>query len=123
MCIRDLGYADSESMLVKAQLATKIAEIVQTARAHPDPRAEFLGLTQPKVSALLKGGLRDFGTPFVGMPDPVGPGCPHCDQADAQEPVERPADAFRGIGSPEKHRGRTRSLLPWGALPPKPPGI
>ena len=26
---RDLGYLDSESMLVKAQLAAKIAEIIQ----------------------------------------------------------------------------------------------
>jgi len=54
----DLGYPDSESMLVKAQLAAKIAEILQR-RAHTQARAaEILGLTQPKVSALLKGRFR-----------------------------------------------------------------
>src|ERR1039458_2784928 len=152
----DLRYRDSESMLVKAQLAAKIAEILQRRALTQARAAEILGLTQPKVSAILKGrfrgisehrllecltrlgrdvhivikpdrkstrlnsshylhdalpisnaakGLRhpertvsrDFGAPFVGMPNPVGPGCPHCDQANAQEPAERPVDAFRGI--------------------------
>ena len=51
----DLGYAGSESMLVKAQLAAKIAEIVQRRALTQARAAEILGLTQPKVSALLKG--------------------------------------------------------------------
>ena len=54
----DLGYADSESMLVKAQLAAKIAEIVQRRGLTQTRAAEILGLTQPKVSALLKGRFR-----------------------------------------------------------------
>lgn len=54
----DLGYADCESMLVKAQLAAKIAEIVQRRRLTQARAAEILGLTQPKVSALLKGRFR-----------------------------------------------------------------
>jgi predicted XRE-type DNA-binding protein len=81
----DLGYPDSESMLVKAQLAAKIAEIVQRRALTQGPRtAEILGLTQPKVSPPERAVSRDFGAPFVGMPDPIGPGCPHCDQADAR---------------------------------------
>jgi predicted XRE-type DNA-binding protein len=55
---RDLGYPDSESMLVKAQLAAKIAEIIQKRALTQARAAEILGLTQPKISALLKGRFR-----------------------------------------------------------------
>jgi predicted XRE-type DNA-binding protein len=54
----DLGYPDSDSMLVKARLAPKIAEIVQQRALTQTGAAEILGLTQPKVSALLKGQFR-----------------------------------------------------------------
>ncbi len=54
----DLGYADSESMLVKAQLAAKIGEIVRHRALTQARAAEILGLTQPKVSALLRGRFR-----------------------------------------------------------------
>ena len=54
----DLGYPDSEGMLVKAQLVAKIAEIVQRRALTQARTAEVLGLTQPKVSALLKGRFR-----------------------------------------------------------------
>jgi predicted XRE-type DNA-binding protein len=45
-------------MLVKAQLVSKIAEIVNRRRLTQARAAEILGLTQPKVSALLKGRFR-----------------------------------------------------------------
>ena len=54
----DLGYPDSDSMLIKAQLAAKIAEIVQRRGLTRTRTAEILGLTQPKDSALLKGRFR-----------------------------------------------------------------
>jgi predicted XRE-type DNA-binding protein len=54
----DLGYPDSDTMLVKAQLAAKIAEIVRRRALTQAQTAEILGLTQPKVSALLKGRFR-----------------------------------------------------------------
>jgi predicted XRE-type DNA-binding protein len=54
----DLGYPDSDTMLVKARLAAKIAEIVQRRALTQAKTAEILGLTQPKVSALLKGRFR-----------------------------------------------------------------
>ena len=54
----DLGDADSEGMLVKAKLAAKIAEIVHGRALTQARAAEILGLTQPKVSALLKGRFR-----------------------------------------------------------------
>jgi predicted XRE-type DNA-binding protein len=55
---RDLGYADSEGMLVKAQLAAKIAEIIHGRALTQAQAASVLGLTQPKISALLKGRFR-----------------------------------------------------------------
>ena len=54
----DLGYPDSDAMLVKARLAAKIAEIVQRRALTQAQTAEILGLTQPKVSAVLKGRFR-----------------------------------------------------------------
>ena len=54
----DLGYPDSDTILVKARLAAKIAEIVQRRALTQAQTAEILGLTQPKVSALLKGRFR-----------------------------------------------------------------
>jgi predicted XRE-type DNA-binding protein len=54
----DLGYRDGESMLVKAQLAAKIAEILRRRSLTQAHAAEILGLTQPKISALLKGQFR-----------------------------------------------------------------
>ncbi len=54
----DLGYRDSEGMLVKARLAIKIAEIIRQRGITQAQAAEILGLTQPKVSDLLKGRFR-----------------------------------------------------------------
>lgn len=54
----DLGYTDSDGMLVKAQLAGKISELVHRRGLTQTQAAEILGLTQPKVSALLKGQFR-----------------------------------------------------------------
>ncbi|MFI5091994.1 MAG: helix-turn-helix domain-containing protein [Candidatus Acidiferrales bacterium] len=54
----DLGYADSEDMLVKAQLVTKIADIIRQRGLTQEKAAKLLGLTQPKISRLLKGQFR-----------------------------------------------------------------
>ena len=53
-----LRYPDSGATLVKARLAAKIGEIVQRRGLTQAQTAEVLGLTQPKVSALLKGRFR-----------------------------------------------------------------
>jgi predicted XRE-type DNA-binding protein len=54
----DLGLADSEDMLIKAQLVTKITDIIKKRGLTQERAAEILGLTQPKVSRLLKGQFR-----------------------------------------------------------------
>jgi predicted XRE-type DNA-binding protein len=47
-------------MLVKAQLVAKIAEIIQRRGLTQVEAAKLLGLTQPKVSAMLRGQFRGF---------------------------------------------------------------
>ena len=54
----DLGYVDSDDMLVKAQIVAKIAEIIEQRRLTQEQAAEILGLTQPKISRLLRGQFR-----------------------------------------------------------------
>ena len=54
----DLGYSDAEEMLVKAKLVRKISEIVRGKGLTQVETAKILGLTQPKVSAVLRGQFR-----------------------------------------------------------------
>jgi predicted XRE-type DNA-binding protein len=54
----DLGFPDSADMLVKAQLVTKIAEIIRHRRLTQAQAAKLLRLTQPKISRLLHGEFR-----------------------------------------------------------------
>jgi phage-related protein/predicted XRE-type DNA-binding protein len=56
----DLGYPDADEMLVKAQLVSRIAEIIQRRELTQVEAAKVLGLTQPKVSAMLRGQFRGF---------------------------------------------------------------
>lgn len=54
----DLGLPDAEEMLVKAQLAQKIAEIMKSRRLTQVAAAELFGMSQPKLSGLLRGQFR-----------------------------------------------------------------
>ncbi len=54
----DLGYADAEDVMVKAQLVAKIADIIRQRGLTQERAARLLGLTQPKISKLLKGQFR-----------------------------------------------------------------
>ena len=54
----DLGIADAQEMLVKAQLATKIGEIIKRRKLTQIQAAELLGIPQPKLSNLLRGQFR-----------------------------------------------------------------
>ncbi len=54
----DLGYSDAEEMLVKAKLVRKISEVVRSKGLTQVEAAKILGLTQPKVSAVLRGQFR-----------------------------------------------------------------
>lgn len=54
----DLGYDDADEMLVKAQLVTKIREIIKTRDWTQQEAAEVLGMKQPKLSSVLRGQFR-----------------------------------------------------------------
>jgi predicted XRE-type DNA-binding protein len=53
-----LGFPDAAEMLVKAQLVTKIAEILKQRGWSQQQAAKVLGLTQPKLSKMLRGQFR-----------------------------------------------------------------
>ena len=48
----DLGHPEAEVHLLKAELVTRIDEIIR--------RRKLLGLSQPDVSRLLRGNFRDY---------------------------------------------------------------
>mgnify|MGYP003438783466 CR=1 FL=1 len=54
----DLGMPDAEEMLVKAQLSTKIAEIIKLRKMTQTQAAQVLGMPQPKLSNMLRGRFR-----------------------------------------------------------------
>ena len=54
----DLGYPNADEILIKAKLVSKIANIVRSKGLTQVQMAKILGLTQPKVSALLRGQFR-----------------------------------------------------------------
>lgn len=54
----DIGRPDAGEMLVKAHLAAKIGEIVKQRHLTQQQAAEILGMTQPKLSNLLRGQFR-----------------------------------------------------------------
>ena len=54
----DLGIPDAEEMFVKAQLATKIGEIIKRRKLTQVDAAKLLGIPQPKLSGLLRGQFR-----------------------------------------------------------------
>ncbi|MFK3970931.1 helix-turn-helix domain-containing protein [Pseudomonas sp. NPDC087358] len=54
----DLGLADASEMLVKAQLAGKIASILKARHLTQAQAAQILGIPQPKVSDMLRGKFR-----------------------------------------------------------------
>jgi predicted XRE-type DNA-binding protein len=58
----DLGLPDPEGWLVKADLAQKIAEVIEQKGWAQAQAARVMGIDQPKVSALLRGRLRGFST-------------------------------------------------------------
>ena len=58
----DLGIPKPQQYLAKAELAAKILQIVQRRRFTQSAAGKLLGITQPKVSALLNGRLEGFST-------------------------------------------------------------
>src|SRR3546814_13817704 len=58
----DLGFAEPEEELAKAQLASHIRQTIRRRRLTQVAAAALMGIYQPKVSALLNGGLAHFSS-------------------------------------------------------------
>src|ERR1700690_3809547 len=58
----DLGVENPEEYLAKAELAARILRIIQNRRMAQTAAGKVLGISQPKVSALLNGRLDGFST-------------------------------------------------------------
>lgn len=58
----DLGFAEPEEELAKAQLASLIQRVIRRRRLTQVAAAALMGIDQPKVSALLNGRLASFST-------------------------------------------------------------
>ena len=56
----DLGYRAPQSMLVKAQLVTRIAELLDEKEMTQTKAVAVLGIPQPKLSKMLRGQFRGF---------------------------------------------------------------
>ncbi len=56
----DLGLANPQDRLVKAQLAHRICQAIAERKLTQANAAEILGLDQPKISALIRGKLKGF---------------------------------------------------------------
>ncbi|MFU0967898.1 helix-turn-helix domain-containing protein [Kluyvera ascorbata] len=54
----DLGMHDAEQMQLKARLAQIIGEVLQIKGLTQSQAAQILGMTQPKLSHLLRGQFR-----------------------------------------------------------------
>ena len=58
----DLGLPNSDELLIKAQLAHQISELIEMRHLTQSDAAKLLGIDQPKVSALMRGKLSGFST-------------------------------------------------------------
>ncbi|MCY3880241.1 MAG: helix-turn-helix transcriptional regulator [Rhodobacteraceae bacterium] len=56
----DLGFPDADNHLVKAELVSRIDDIVRDRGITQTEAARLLGLSQPDVSRLLRGDFREY---------------------------------------------------------------
>ena len=56
----DLGLPDAEAHLVKAELVSRIDDIIRKRGITQTEAARLLGLSQPDVSRLLRGDFREY---------------------------------------------------------------
>jgi predicted XRE-type DNA-binding protein len=56
----DLGLPDADILLVKAEIASRISDVIDARKLTQAQAAQILGIDQPKVSALVRGKLPGF---------------------------------------------------------------
>jgi predicted XRE-type DNA-binding protein len=55
----DLAYADPDTHLLKAQLVSRMHDIMRDRKLNQTESAHIIGMSQPDISRLLKGQFRD----------------------------------------------------------------
>lgn len=58
----DLGLPNPEELLIKAELAHQIGELISERQLIQVQAAKLLGIDRPTISALMRGKLSDFST-------------------------------------------------------------
>ena len=61
----DLELPNAEPHLLKAELVTRIDEIISQRGLKQADAAKLLGLSQPDVSRLLRGSFREFSVDYM----------------------------------------------------------
>jgi predicted XRE-type DNA-binding protein len=56
----DLGLDDAEEMLVRSDLLSEIVSIIRNSQLSQKDVAKILGISAPKISALMTGKINDF---------------------------------------------------------------
>ena len=56
----DLGFPDAETHLLKAELMTRVQDILEEKRLTQTEAARITGVSQPDLSRMLKGRFRDI---------------------------------------------------------------
>ena len=56
----DLGLADADGLMFKAELAAALTRALRASRLKQQPAGELLGWTQPEVSAFINGRISGF---------------------------------------------------------------
>jgi len=70
---KDLGFKNAEAMLARARIVAEIAKIIRIRRLTQTAAAKVLGLTQPKVSALLNGHFQGYSQErLIGLLNRLG---------------------------------------------------
>jgi len=70
---RDLGFKNAEAMLARARIVAEIARIIRARRLTQAAAARVLGLSQPKISALLNGHFQGYSQErLIGLLNRLG---------------------------------------------------
>ncbi|SDL22399.1 Predicted DNA-binding protein, contains XRE-type HTH domain [Modicisalibacter muralis] len=56
----DIGFPDADEMFIKAQLVTKIGDIIKQRRLTQTQASVIMGIAQSRLSDLLRGRFRDI---------------------------------------------------------------
>jgi predicted XRE-type DNA-binding protein len=100
----DLGLPDADDRFAKAELAHEIWALIRSARLTQAQAARRLGVDQPKVSALLRGRLKDFSIERL-LRFPNRPPSPRDASAISLDAVDQLIHYFGGDLQPRPRRG------------------